>query len=373
MKKIAIISSLNYPTNNNAPGGQEVWTADITLELARRGWNIDLFATRGSIVEKNIRLQVITQTPLYALGKTHKELKKKLPDIRKVLYSKIVPQLISNDYDLILDSTREISFSLIGDLLKKPIIVIGHHPVDKLYTSIFKYLPQPANLFFVFPSKFQEKNAFWLKNKSVIPHGIPVNNFHFQHINKIKAGFWVGRVPEKDEKGLMEAIELFTHLKLPLEYYPMFDNKTLFEEKINPDMKSYTSEKNHYEKFNSPGKYKLLIYPLKWDEPFGLVLIEAMACGTPVVAYAKGSVPEIINDGETGFIINSSNDDMRGIWTIKETGTDGLSETVNKIVNMPENEYLLMRKKCRERAEKYFSTSIMVDQYEDLFNKIKLI
>ena len=67
---------------------------------------------------------------------------------------------------------------------------------------------------------------------------------------------------------------------------------------------------------------KIMLMPIKWEEPFGMVMIEAMACGTPVVAYARGSVPEVIKDGETGLIVNPSEEDKRGDWIIKKTGYD---------------------------------------------------
>ena len=59
-------------------------------------------------------------------------------------------------------------------------------------------------------------------------------------------------------------------------------------------------------------------------------MIEAMACGTPVIAFAKGSVPEVVKDGVTGFIVNASDDDIRGDWIIKKTGIEGLCEAVEK-------------------------------------------
>lgn len=69
-----------------------------------------------------------------------------------------------------------------------------------------------------------------------------------------------------------------------------------------------------------------------------------MACGVPVVAYARGSIPEIIKDGETGFLVNPSDNDIRGEFLIKKTGIQGLKETVEKIYSMSEDEYITMRK-----------------------------
>jgi glycosyltransferase involved in cell wall biosynthesis len=118
------------------------------------------------------------------------------------------------------------------------------------------------------------------------------------------------------------------------------------------------------------GGSRLTLFPIQWEEPFGLVMTESMATGTPVIAFARGSVPEVMKDGETGFIINPSDNDIRGNWLIKKTGVEGLIEAINKIYDMPANEYLKMRKNCRKHVEQKFSMEKMVDSYEDVYKKI---
>lgn len=115
---------------------------------------------------------------------------------------------------------------------------------------------------------------------------------------------------------------------------------------------------------------KLFLFPLSWEEPFGLVLAESMACGTPVIAYARGSVPEIIKDGKTGFIINSSNDDSRGNYIIKKTGIEGLCEAVKKIYAMPETDFLTMRRECRTSVEERFTAEHMAQEYMELYKRL---
>ena len=118
------------------------------------------------------------------------------------------------------------------------------------------------------------------------------------------------------------------------------------------------------------GKSKVLVMPYQWEEPFGLVMIESMACGTPVVAYARGSVPEIIKDGQTGFIVNSSEKDKRGDWIVKKTGIEGLLEAVEKIYAMPEAEYLEMRRNCRKHIEKHFTIERMINDYVETYKEV---
>ena len=115
---------------------------------------------------------------------------------------------------------------------------------------------------------------------------------------------------------------------------------------------------------------KLFLFPIEWEEPFGLVMIEAMAAGTPIVAFARGSVPEVIKDGETGFIVNSSDEDKRGDWIVKKVGIDGLCEAVERIYSMPKDHYRQMRKNCRGHVEKFFTIEKMIDNYEMVYKQI---
>ena len=98
------------------------------------------------------------------------------------------------------------------------------------------------------------------------------------------------------------------------------------------------------------GQVRALLAPINWEEPFGLVVIESMACGTPVIAYGRGSMPELIVDGVTGFVIRPEDE-------------QGLVKAIKKIDQID-------RRKCREHVEKNFTTERMVNDYEKLFEKL---
>ncbi|MBI3342349.1 glycosyltransferase [Candidatus Curtissbacteria bacterium] len=114
---------------------------------------------------------------------------------------------------------------------------------------------------------------------------------------------------------------------------------------------------------------KLHLNPIQWEEPFGLTTIESMSCGTPVVAFARGSMPEIIKDGENGLLVNPSDTDIRGDWIIKRTGVAGFIDAVNWIYRMSTIDYRSMRIKCSKYVQENFTIDTMVKKYEALFLK----
>lgn len=107
---------------------------------------------------------------------------------------------------------------------------------------------------------------------------------------------------------------------------------------------------------------KALLFPIHWEEPFGLVMIEAMACGTPVIAYNRGSVSEIVRDGLTGFIVNPDDVKSYNKVHIKATGKQGLIEAIHRIGELD-------RGACRVHVEEHFSLRTMVNGYEKIYQQ----
>jgi glycosyltransferase involved in cell wall biosynthesis len=128
------------------------------------------------------------------------------------------------------------------------------------------------------------------------------------------------------------------------------DNFAYYKAEIEPQIDNkqvvYTGPLNDAKKNEYLGKAKALLFPIEWDEPFGMVMIEAMACGTPVIAFKRGSVPEVVEDGVTGFIVN---DAVEMEQKIAEAGK-------------------IDRKVCRKTAEERFDVKAIAVQYLNLFN-----
>ncbi|MEO5910956.1 MAG: glycosyltransferase family 4 protein [Pelobium sp.] len=126
------------------------------------------------------------------------------------------------------------------------------------------------------------------------------------------------------------------------------EHQTFYEQEILPYVDGqqivYLGPLNDEQKNYYLGKSKALLFPIEWEEPFGMVMVEAMACGTPVIAYPRGAVPEVVEEGVTGFIVNNLKD---------------MIDAVSKIGNVE-------RMQCRTNAMKKFDVKVVAQNYLDL-------
>jgi hypothetical protein len=153
------------------------------------------------------------------------------------------------------------------------------------------------------------RSANWI---GTIHHGLPCDLLPFQP--KASGGYlaFLGRIaPEKRPD---RAIEIAVKASMPLKIAAKVDrvDQAYWDEKIHPMVKAnanveYLGEIAEHEKADFLGQASALVFPVDWPEPFGLVMIEAMACGTPVIAFRCGSVPEVVENGVSGFVVESVN------------------------------------------------------------------
>ena len=163
---------------------------------------------------------------------------------------------------------------------------------------------------------------------------------------------FLGRV--SPEKGLDQAVEiaLRTGRKLRIAAKINDFERDYFDEQIKPLLRSplveFLGEICEEEKADFLGNAEALLFPIQWPEPFGLVMIEAMACGTPVIAYPHGSVPEVLRHGVTGYIVDN---------------TDGAVQAVNCLDQLD-------RRRCREEFESRFTSTHMAKSYLRVYRKL---
>jgi glycosyltransferase involved in cell wall biosynthesis len=188
----------------------------------------------------------------------------------------------------------------------------------------------------------------WANWQATIHHGLPLNLFTFREKHGSYLVF-VGRI--SPEKGLDRAIEIAKRTGMELKIAAKVDatDRDYFETVIKPLLRhrlvEFIGEVGEAEKDELLGNAYALIFPVNWPEPFGLVMIEAMACGTPVLAWRNGSIPEIVDHGVSGFIF------------------DGMREGVRAVERVAQ----LSRRKCRETFERRFSAERMASDYVTVY------
>lgn len=367
MKKLRIgqIAPLNLPIPPKKYGGAERIIDALCRGLSKRGHKIFLFAaadakTGGKIIPimpKSLWTNEIRETTPYYSYEMNIILQKS-------------PRL---KLDILHDHLGPFSLALYGGL-NIPILHTLHVPTNKNRAWVYRKL----NSKLVSISNNQRKDAPRLNYVATIYNGIDTNLFRFNPNPKDHL-LSLGELVER--KGVREAILAAKKLKLklviagrvPIQTSQMKDY-SFFQKYVKPELNrgriEYAGEVVSEKVSKLYGDAKATLFPIQWEEPFGLVMTESMSCGTPVIAFARGSVPEIIKDGKTGFIVNFSPNDIRGNWIVKKTGIRGLCDAIKRIYAMPEDKYQKMRQASRTHVEENFTAEKMVDNYEKVYYKI---
>lgn len=189
----------------------------------------------------------------------------------------------------------------------------------------------------------------------VVHHGIYMQDFQLAKRRKSESFVWLGRF--MPEKGAHLAIEAAKRAQVPLVLAGIIDRHSkismdYFEQVIKPqigkDQITYIGPVNMRQKNNLFGRSRGFLNPIEWEEPFGMVMIEAMAMGCPVISFARGAAPEIITDGETGFLVNT---------------VDEMVSTIAKVD-------MIGRETVRKFVEENFSSQTMARNYVEIYKKV---
>ena len=225
---------------------------------------------------------------------------------------------------------------------------------------------------YIFISQSQlNKFSGMVHSAGVIYHGVDTNKFNFDKKGGDYLAF-LGRYIK--EKGLTEAIYAAKKTGKTLKMVGDDAYRVLpyYQKNILPHLKKGVVEDKSFgvsDRDEFLRHARALIFPILWDEPFGMVMIEAMSCGTPVIAFNRGSVSEVIKDGVTGFIIEQDKK-KSSRWIIKKTGREGLIEAINRIYGLTQEEYMKMRAAVRKHVEDNFTVDKMVEEHEKVYKKI---
>ncbi|MBI5019382.1 glycosyltransferase family 4 protein [Candidatus Gottesmanbacteria bacterium] len=278
----------------------------------------------------------------------------------------------------VIHSFHDFGAHYFDELTQIPTIYTLHDPLPQRTDTIeyFRY-SKFAHHQFVSISDSQRYSVVSLNCIATVYHGIDTSLYDVSLVPDNELVHF-GRIMA--DKGTDVAIDVAKEAGIPITIATSTiranRSQGFFEEKIAPQIDGKAVKAVGFlegkEKSAYIGKGKAFLFPLAWDEPFGLVMIEAMACGTPVIAYNRGSVSEIVRDGVTGFIIDPPEVDLqqpahraaRGTWTIKQSGKAGLIEAIRRIGEID-------RAACRSHVETRFSLEAMADGYEKIYTSLQ--
>jgi glycosyltransferase involved in cell wall biosynthesis len=336
--RIAQVAPLYESVPPKYYGGTERVVSYLTEELVRQGHDVTLFASGDSVT--NARLVPVT----------HRSLRLDKHCVDEVSHHVLLLEQVMEaqaEFDIIHFHLGYLHFPL-ARRLETPHVSTQHGRLDLpdlmgLY-SAFRELPN------ISISNDQRRPMQWMNWVATVYHGLPEDLYQF-HESPGSYFAFLGRI--SPEKRVDRAIEVAKRVGVPLKIAAKVDKIDVeyFETAIHPlldhPLIEYVGEIGEGEKDEFLGNAGALIFPIDWPEPFGLVMIEALACGTPVIAFREGSVPEVLTHGVDGWIVSTLED---AVEAAASTSID--------------------RRRCRETFERRFSASRMAADYLAAFERV---
>lgn len=337
--KIAQVSPLFERVPPKAYGGTERIISYLTEELIRLGHDVTLFASGDSItgaclvpaIDESFRLDAVQRTWL----------------AYHTIQMDLVSQL-AHTFDVIHFHTEYLHFPIARKFSTPHITTLhGRQDLPELVTLYKHFSDVPL----ISISDSQRIPLPWANWYGTVYHGLPPDLYSFRS-EPDNYFVYIGRISL--EKRVDRAIDIAQQCGLPLYIAAKIDkaDETYFNECIEPllhdPLVKYIGEVGEPEKRDLLEHARALLFPIDWPEPFGLVMIEAFACGTPVIAYRHGSIPEIMEDSVTGFVVTNQEDAVRAAQSIES----------------------IDRKRCRQVFERRFTVAHMAENYLSIYRRL---
>ncbi len=379
--RIALFTTNFYPT---PPSKEKIiyaplWITHYLSEgLVKKGHKVFLFAssdskTSATLISNNLPSLRRNKNWFSVYKKLVEREKKIMQGKYKLPWTERWKEILRENYELLLavklhEMAQKKMFDIIqfhsgpnvlalSSLLKTPIVFtfhnhfsfpLGTNSLKLIYSSFEK--EKSGNIHFITLSKSQKKTLPNLNYAATIPNGTDVQKFSFSEKKGNYLAF-AGRI--LPWKGVETAIQVAkkTGKKLKIAGAIPPDHLDFWNQKIKPSLSqniTYEGMLNQNQMVPFYQRAQALLMPILYDEAFGLVMIEAMACGTPVIAFRKNPVPEIVKGKKTGFIVKN---------------TKEMVEAIKKIDQID-------RRECRKHIERNFTIEKMVDGYEKVYQKI---
>ncbi len=337
--KIAQVAPLYESVPPKLYGGTERVVSYLTEELVNQGHDVTLYASGDSITEAKL------------VAPCQQALRLDKNCIDPLAHHITMLEMINkkaHQFDIIHFHIDYLHFPLFN-MFKSKTLTTLHGRLD--LPDLVPLYQEFNDISLVSISHSQRKPIPWVKWIGNVYHGLPVDSYTYREDSGDYLAF-IGRI--SPEKRVDRAIAIAKEVGIPIRIAAKVDkvDQIYFDETIKPllnhPLVDYIGEIGESEKNSFLGHAKALLFPIDWEEPFGLVMIESLACGTPVVAYNRGSVPEVLEHGVTGFIVQ---DFKEAVKAVEEVGN-------------------LSRAQCRAAFDKHYTARTMAKEYLSLYKLI---
>jgi glycosyltransferase involved in cell wall biosynthesis len=337
--RVGVVSPLFESVPPRYYGGTERVVSYLTEELVAQGHDVTLFASGDSLT--SARLEPVIESGLRLSARPHDPILCHLNLIERVIEAAPHFDVIHFHIDFLhFGATRRAGFRHLTTM---------HGRLDLPDIATFSRRHREVPLVSI--SDNQREPLPWANWIGTVHHGLPPDLYTFEPKRGEYLAF-VGRI--SPEKRPDRAIAIAQRCGIPLRIAAKVDpaDKPYFETHIQPLLDApgidFVGEIAESEKNQFLGGALALLFPVDWPEPFGLVMIEAMACGTPVIAYRRGSIPEVMEEGITGYVVESEDEAVAAVKRAR--GLD--------------------RAQCRAVFDRRFTAARMARDYVSLYQRL---
>ena len=337
--RIALLSTCALATPPKKYGGTELVVAELARGLVDLGHRVTVYATGDSVVSGDLRY--CFATPAWPPDE--------LAELRHARFAWKDIERDPEPYDVVHMNQAA---ALAGHSGAEPpsVLTVHHSRVDELVRRYCSY----SDVAYVSISRRQAALSPEVSFARTIHHGLDPSRYDAGGGQGGYVAFLGRFAREKAPHLAIDAARAAgVHLVLGGAPHEVPDSQAYFEREMKPRLADasgleWLGELSHGPKVQLLSTARALLFPLQWEEPFGLVMIEAMLVGTPVIAFARGSAPEVIEDGLTGYLVRDAHE---------------MAECIGRLDRID-------RARCRARAAERWSTSRMAKEYSDLYEEL---